>query len=182
MLFLVLGIAPACNREAREPKEQPADVRQTAPAPPAERATAEPSTSEVGSGGPVAPSPTPAVVIEAGKQQILFHVQVAATPEERANGLVGRPTLASDAGLLLVFDEPAVQTVDMENTLIATDLLFIGPDRRIVGIVQNAKPRMRAKRRVEAPAQYVLQIAAGSSARHRFRVGQTVELRSINGS
>jgi uncharacterized membrane protein (UPF0127 family) len=119
-------------------------------------------------------------VVDAGKQQVLFHVQVAATPEERANGLVGRPTLASDAGLLLVYDQPAVQTVDMENTLISTDLLFIGDDRRIVGIVQDAKPRTRAKRRVAAPSRYVLQIAGGSSARHRFRVGQTVELRFID--
>jgi cell division septation protein DedD len=54
---------------------------------------------------PAEPAPIPAVTIDAGKQPVSFYLQLAVTPEERANGLVGRPTLAVDAGLLFVFDD-----------------------------------------------------------------------------
>ena len=49
----------------------------------------------------------------------------------------------------------------MKNTLIPLDMIFIGADRRIVGIVENAEPQTRDARRVEGLSQYVLEIGGG---------------------
>lgn len=111
----------------------------------------------------------------------MFYVQVAATPEERANGLVGRPTLASDAGVLFVFERPAAQTLDMTRTEIAVDMIFIDSDRMIVGIIPNAKPRSRTKYRVAARSRYALEIRAGLAAQLALRTGQSVDLQAIPG-
>ena len=117
--------------------------------------------------------------IDAGKQPVLFYLQLAVTPEERANGLVGRPTLAVDAGLLLVFDKPGMQAISLKDTLIPVDIIFISADRRIVGIVENAEPLSRTARQVAAASQYVLEIRAGLSSQHGFKVGQPVSLQGV---
>ena len=117
--------------------------------------------------------------IDAGKQPVLFYLQLAVTPEERANGLIGRPTLAVDAGLLFVFDEPGTHAISMKDTLIPVDIIFIGADRRIVGIVENAKPLSRTERQIAAASQYVLEIRGGLSSQHGFKVGQSVSLRGV---
>ena len=129
---------------------------------------------------PAGPAPDPMATIAAGKQPVSFYLQLAVTPEERANGLVGRPTLAVDAGLLFVFEEPGMHAISMKTTLIPLDIIFIGTDRRIVGIVENAKPLSRTERQIVAASRYVLEIAAGLSAQHGFKVGQSVSFRGVS--
>ncbi|HET6150123.1 MAG TPA: DUF192 domain-containing protein [Polyangia bacterium] len=134
---------------------------------------AQPSAAATG------PAPIPTATIDTGKQPVSFYLQLAATPEERANGLVGRPTLAVDAGLLVIFDEPGMHGISMKKTLVPLDIIFIGADRRIVGIVENARPLSGTERRVSAASRFVLEIPAGLSSRHGFGVGQSVSFRGV---
>ena len=70
----------------------------------------------------------------------------------------------------------------MKNNLIPLDLIFIGADRRIVGIIQKAPPRSRRPPAGSAlPSQFVLQIRAGLSSQHGFKVGQSVTFVAIPG-
>lgn len=121
------------------------------------------------------------MTIHVAQQPVLFHVQVARTPEERANGLVGRPTLAIDAGLLMIYDAPGIHPVDTTTTLVPIDMLFIGKDRRVVGIIENAKPKSSTKYRLGRPSQYVLEVLGGMVAKLGLAAGQSVEFRAIPG-
>jgi len=148
-----------------------------APLPPAARGTRNRQRGPAAS----APVPTPAVTINVGRQRVLFHVQVASTPEERANGLVGRPSLASDAGVLFVFPQPGLQALSTKDTVIPVDMIFIGANRRIVGIIERAQPLSLLASRIGVASQFVLQIGGGLAAKNGFHVGQAVELRAIPG-
>ena len=150
------------------------------------------------SGEPSPPAPTPAVIIKTGKTapapaeakaaeakaptDVLFHLQVAITPEEHANGLTGRPSLAADAGVLFVFPRPGIQTLSMKDTLIPLDIIFIGADRRIVGIIAKAPARSRTARRIGVASQFVLQIRSGLASQHGFKVGQLVTFQAVPGA
>jgi uncharacterized membrane protein (UPF0127 family) len=125
------------------------------------------------------PAPTPAVTVKAARDDVLFHVQIARTAEERANGLIGRPTLATDAGVLFVFPTAAAQGLVTTNNLFPVDLVFIGPERRVVGIVENVKPRSSTPRGIRAPSQFVLETRAGAAAKFGIRPGQAVEFRAV---
>jgi uncharacterized membrane protein (UPF0127 family) len=72
-----------------------------------------------------------------------------------------------------------VQTFWMKNTLIPLDMIFIGSDYAIVGVVENAQPLTLIARSVGEPSQYVLEIGGGLSARLGIRAGQHVELRGV---
>ncbi len=117
----------------------------------------------------------PAVVIHSGRGPVTVTVEVADTPDARAQGLMYRKDLAPDAGMLFLFDTPAQQRFWMKNTPLPLDMVFIAPDRRIAGIVANTKPFSTNPLGVDALSQYVLEVHAGFCAAHGIAVGDTVE-------
>jgi hypothetical protein len=128
---------------------------------------------------PPSAAAAPTVTIDTGGRKLAFRVEVAVTSSEHERGLMYRQQLDADAGMLFVFNEPRVQVFWMKNTFIPLDMLFIGADRRIVGIVENAVPETTSARQVGLPSQYVLEIGGGLSGRLGIRSGQTVEFRAV---
>jgi uncharacterized membrane protein (UPF0127 family) len=130
----------------------------------------------------VTPGPLSARVnIDVGGRWVSFRCELARTPPEHEKGLMFRKELAPDTGMIFVFDRPFVQTFWMKNTLIPLDMVFIGADRRIVGIVENAEPLTLTGRGVRDPSQFVLEIGGGVAAKMGIQAGQRVELRGIDG-
>ena len=126
-----------------------------------------------------APASIASVAIDTGSRKVAFRVEVAVTPEEHARGLMYRSELAADAGMIFVFEQPSVQRFWMKNTLIPLDMIFIGKDRKIVGIVEDAVPETETERMVGAPSQYVLEIGGGLSTRLGIKRGQPVEFQNL---
>src|SRR5215510_11492372 len=67
-----------------------------------------------------------------------FTVEVAETPETQTRGLMERPALAPNAGMLFIFSDVAMRSFWMMHTLIPLDMLFIDADGRIINIQANA--------------------------------------------
>jgi uncharacterized protein len=121
---------------------------------------------------------TPLVTVDTGARKIPFKVELAVTPSEHERGLMFREHLDPDAGMLFISEAPRRQVFWMKNTLIPLDMIFIGADWRIAGIVENAEPKTLSPREVDAPSQYVLEIGGGLSARYGIRAGQPVDFQS----
>jgi uncharacterized membrane protein (UPF0127 family) len=124
------------------------------------------------------PSPLRTVRITRGgeAQEIArFTVEVADEPEEWRQGLMARPTLAPEAGMLFIFPDVAPRSFWMMNTLIALDILFVDAHGYIINIHANVPPCLPPRRcpsyASTAPAQYVLEIAGGQSSTRGMRVG-----------
>lgn len=126
-----------------------------------------------------APGTGASVAIGANGRKVVFHVEVALTSEQHARGLMYRTQMDPDAGMIFVFDEPSIQTFWMRNTYLPLDMIFIGADRRIVGVVPDAVPETDTERRVGAPSQYVLEIGGGLAARLGIHRGAEVDFQNI---
>jgi uncharacterized membrane protein (UPF0127 family) len=98
-------------------------------------------------------------------------VEVARTGAQRARGLMFRQDLPRDHGMLFLFDETSEQTFWMRNTLIPLDLIFLGDDRVVVGVVANAAPRTETPRTVGKPSRYVVEVSGGEAAAHAVGPG-----------
>jgi uncharacterized membrane protein (UPF0127 family) len=124
---------------------------------------------------------TPTVVLHssAGGRTIPVRVELALTESQRERGLMYRNHLDPDKGMLFLFPTPSPLTFWMKNTLIPLDMIFIGQDRRIVGIVQNAAPETETSRHVNGNSQYVLEIAGGSSETWGIAAGSTVDFQGL---
>jgi uncharacterized protein len=115
-----------------------------------------------------------------GGKDVSFTVEVADTPSKREMGFQYRRELAADRGMIFVFGREEEHTFWMKNTPIPLDMIFIGRDRRIVGIAEQATPFSLAPRTVSVPGQFVLEINGGLCKRYGISTGDTVRFEGIS--
>ena len=113
-------------------------------------------------------------------RQVSFQVEVADTPGKREMGLMYRTELANDRGMIFLFPSESQQSFWMKNTPRSLDMIFIGSDRKIVGIVEQATPFSLDPRSVDGKSRFVFEINGGLSKRHGFAVGDSVQFDGFN--
>jgi len=124
--------------------------------------------------GPGTPETTLAIISSLG-ERVIVRVEVADTNEERARGLMERPELAEDAGMLFVLDRPQKPGFWMRNTLVPLSIAFIDADGRIVDI-QDMEPLDETRHFPAEPASYALEVNQGFFRERGVEVGNMVEL------
>lgn len=155
LLLPLLLVVPACSPRAAE----------RSPAPAAQQPSVHPvSGLEV----------IPLTVTSLGKTHT-FRVEVARTPQEQARGLMFRTAMGPDEGMLFPYDQPRVLSFWMKNTVLSLDLIFIGPDRRVINVAANAVPYSEASILSDAPAIAVLELNAGRAKELGIVAGARVD-------
>ncbi|MDO8521634.1 MAG: DUF192 domain-containing protein [bacterium] len=102
-------------------------------------------------------------------------VDVARTPQEQARGLSGRPSLSESEGMLFIFEQPDLYGFWMPNMHFAIDIVWISSDWRIVDLaLQVAPDSYPTVFTPSTPAQYVLEVPAGTVERHGWKAGDAV--------
>jgi uncharacterized membrane protein (UPF0127 family) len=123
------------------------------------------------SGTASAADPTITIIFPTGAR---VQAELADTPQKRAQGLMFRERLAPDAGMLFRFEDAGEWSFWMKNTRLALDILWIGPDKKIVYIEENV-PICRQDPCPEykpgKEALYALELPAGSVKREKLAKG-----------
>ena len=104
------------------------------------------------------------LAITTEKGRFVYDLEVATTPEQQARGLMFRPVLGINKGMLFIFDQQRPLSFWMRNTLIPLDMIFIDNDGKLVSIQREAEPLTTTSRPSEGPARYVLEIDGGEAA------------------
>jgi hypothetical protein len=113
----------------------------------------------------------PRVVLHTTGGELPVTVEVVSTPAQQAIGLMYRKKLGAMAGMLFVFDTAIEHPFWMKNTVLPLDMIFLGDDRKVVGVVKDAVPFTTTARTVGAPSRYVLEVNAGFSTKHGVKIG-----------
>lgn len=77
----------------------------------------------------------PALSFDTPHGQVRVHVEIADTPAARERGLMGRTSLADDAGMLFVWDTDTASAFWMKDTLIPLSVAFIDAGGAVLGIL-----------------------------------------------
>ncbi|HXV83204.1 MAG TPA: DUF192 domain-containing protein [Candidatus Binatia bacterium] len=112
-------------------------------------------------------------------RELTFQVEVADTPAKRELGLQYRRDLAPDRGMIFLFPKESKHSFWMKNTPIPLDMIFIGSNRKIVGIVEQAVPFSTDSRSVPAASQFVLEINGGLARRYGVKVGDSIRFQGL---
>ena len=103
--------------------------------------------------------------------------EVMVKPEDRAMGLMFRPSLPQDQVLLFVFDVAEFHGIWMKNCRFPIDIVWLDAARKVVHVEEKVPPckedpcpSYRPMRR----ALYVLEIGAGQARREKTLIGSTL--------
>lgn len=111
-----------------------------------------------------------------------FYLELAVTIEEQTRGLMHRPKMLDDWGMLFVYDGEQELSFWMKNTLISLDMIFIDGGGEVVGVVHEAEPETETSRSVGEPARYVLEVNGGLAKEHGIDAGATMSLEYVEPS
>jgi uncharacterized protein len=138
--------------------------------------------ASVGCSSAAEPGPAPAsVTIHAGTDTVTVRVVVADTPSSRERGLMGRPTLSPDVGMLFLFGDeggPVTERFWMKDTLIPLSIAFWDASGRIVAIRDMVPCTADPCATYGAPTPYVaaLEVNWGFFEAHGVEVGDRVDV------
>jgi len=104
-----------------------------------------------------------------------FSVELANTPESQAKGMMFRTEMAPDEGMLFPSERPMVRGFWMKNTPLPLDIIFIGPDERIINIAANTQPYSLDSVYSTGPAIAVLELIGGRAAELGIALGDQVK-------
>ncbi len=105
-----------------------------------------------------------------GANRTTVNLKVANSPEERERGLMYRESLEKNHGMVFVFDDPAVQSFWMKNTLIPLDMVFVSENGTVLNVEHadtqpNASDSELRSYQSDGEAKYVVEMRQGFADR-----------------
>jgi uncharacterized protein len=119
------------------------------------------------------------LLVQSAAAEHRFLVEVAATGRDRARGLMFREEMATDHGMLFVFEGEGERHFWMKNTPLSLDIIYISEVGRIVSISAHTTPFSESIIPSGEPARYVLELNAGTSEKLGINVGDAVSSPSM---
>lgn len=114
----------------------------------------------------------PTIQLQAGMH--LIQAEVAGEPEQRQIGLMLRPTMPVNHGMLFVFDSANVQCFWMKNTLLPLSIAFIADDGAVVNIA-DMQPQKEDQHCSTKPIRYALEMNQGWFAKRGIKAGYKIK-------
>jgi uncharacterized protein len=115
---------------------------------------------------PAAPAVVP-LTLPSGK---VLQVEVMISDEDRAMGLMFRPSLAPDRGMLFLFDRPDFHGIWMKNCRFPIDIVWLDEEKRVVDVKEGAPPCKAEPCPVYQPmrrASWVVEMTSGQARREK---------------
>jgi uncharacterized membrane protein (UPF0127 family) len=129
------------------------------------------------------PSRTPQYLPISAKAEIgteTLLLEVAQTPEERALGLMFRPPLPDNQGMLFPSGQPRPVQMWMKNVPVPLDMVFIH-EGRVIGVAEQVPPCPEMPCPIygpfEHPVDHVLELRAGRIAELDLKLGDPIRIR-----
>ena len=113
----------------------------------------------------------------------VLQTEVMVSDEDRQMGLMFRPSLPLDHGMLFLFEQPDFHSIWMKNCKFPIDILWLDERGRVVYLAEKVPP-CKAREDKDCPvyspisrASYVVELNAGQASREKAVVGSTLDFR-----
>jgi uncharacterized membrane protein (UPF0127 family) len=103
-----------------------------------------------------------------------FNVEMAVTPDHQMIGLMFRPEVPANEGMLFDWGTPRESSMWMRNTIASLDMVFIAADGSVHRIAERTVPYSLTPIDSRGPVRATLELQAGITERLDIRVGDRV--------
>src|SRR5262245_44587989 len=110
----------------------------------------------------------------------VLQAELMVKDEDRQMGLMFRPSLPMDHGLLFIFEAPDFHGIWMKNCKFPIDIVWLDEERRVVHVQEGAPPCTKEPCDVYYPlrrASYVIEINSGQARKEKLVVGSSVDFK-----
>ncbi len=114
------------------------------------------------------------VILTRNGQRHEFDVEIARTPDQQMVGLMFRPEVKANEGMLFDWGTPRESSMWMRNTLAPLDMVFIATDGRVHRIAERTVPLSLTPVESRGPVRATLELQAGITEKLDIRVGDRV--------
>lgn len=114
----------------------------------------------------------------------VIDLEVAQTPEQQAVGLMFRPPLPDDRGMLFPFEPPRIVSFWMKNVPVPLDMVFLR-NGKVQAIALNVPPCQTEPCPTYGPdvsVDAVIEMRAGRAAELSLKVGDRITIQPIKPS
>ena len=118
------------------------------------------------------PQKLPTVTLSAGMH--LIQAELAQTSEQRSIGLMHRPKMGANEGMLFVFESASEQCFWMKNTLLPLSIAFLADDGQVVNIEEMA-PQTLNGHCSRRSVRYALEMNQGWFAKRGIKAGSRLQ-------
>jgi len=106
-----------------------------------------------------------------------YHLEIVSTAESQQKGLGSRRNMASDRGMIFVFDPPATQCFWMKDMQFPLDIIWLNSAKQVTKVAANVSPSSYPEKYCSDNAtKYVIEINAGEAKKADIAVGDTLKL------
>jgi len=119
---------------------------------------------------------SPAVIPLTLPSGTVLQVEVMVKDEDRAMGLMFRPSLPKDRGMLFIFERPDFHGIWMKNCKFPIDIVWLDEERKVAHVAESVPPCKAEPCPVYTPlrrAAYVVELNAGVARREKAVLGST---------
>ena len=130
-------------------------------------------------GAPAKEAEVPTVTMPSGRA---YRVEIAATPESRAQGLMYRESLADGRGMLFLFPRPSVEGFWMKNCNFPIDIVWLDAGRKVIFVSAHTPPCKEDPCPTYGPkveSSFVLEIPDGAAAKEKAVVGSVLRFANV---
>ena len=120
---------------------------------------------------------SPAVIPLTLPSGTVLQVEVMVKDEDRAMGLMFRPSLPKDRGMLFIFERPDFHGIWMKNCRFPIDIVWLDEERKVVHLAESVPPCKAEPCPVYNPlrrAAYVVELNAGQAKRDKAVLGAAI--------
>ncbi|MFI4946384.1 MAG: DUF192 domain-containing protein [Burkholderiales bacterium] len=120
---------------------------------------------------------SPAVIPLTLPSGTVLQVEVMVKDEDRAMGLMFRPSLPKDRGMLFIFEQPDFHGIWMKNCRFPIDIVWLDQERKVVHLAESVPPCKAEPCPVYSPlrrASYVVELNAGQAKREKAVLGAAI--------
>lgn len=109
-----------------------------------------------------------------GNVLLKIDVEIASTDIDKARGLMFRPSMEENQGMLFLMDREEIQSFYMRNTIISLDIIYVNSKFEIVDIYKNTKILDETSLPSKVPARYVVEINGGLCDKFNIKEGDKI--------
>jgi uncharacterized protein len=120
---------------------------------------------------------SPAVIPLTLPSGTVLQVEVMVKDEDRAMGLMFRPSLPKDRGMLFIFERRDFHGIWMKNCRFPIDIVWLDEEKKVVHVAESVPPCKAEPCPVYNPlrrAAYVVELNAGQAKREKAVLGAAI--------